>query len=185
MGDSIMPLQINGATSGSATIQSTDTYTNTLTLPSGTGTLLSTANPQSGGVIQVVQGNLNTEFTTTSNSFVSTGLSATITPKFSTSKIAIFVSGNGYTLQSQNAAVYTLYKNNTTNLSPGSGQNTFQEIYVQASYLYTSVNFNYIDSPATTSATTYTVYMSSGNGYTTKFNVNGQASTIILMEIAA
>ena len=51
-----MPLQIMGPTSGSVTIQPTDTFTNTLTLPTGTGTLLSTANPQSGGVIQVVQG---------------------------------------------------------------------------------------------------------------------------------
>jgi hypothetical protein len=38
-----MPLQINGATSGSATLVSTDTTTATLTLPASTGTLALTS----------------------------------------------------------------------------------------------------------------------------------------------
>ena len=82
-----MPLVLNGATSGSTTIQATDAVTATLTLPSSTGTLLSTANPQSGGVIQVVNSAINTSTSTSSTSYVTSGLSASITPKFSTSKI--------------------------------------------------------------------------------------------------
>ena len=50
-----------------------------------------------GGIIQVKMGTLTSVFTTTSSSMVDTGLSVSITPKFSTSKILCFghISGNG------------------------------------------------------------------------------------------
>ena len=101
-----MPLQIMGPTSGSVTIQPTDTFTNTLTLPAGSGTLLSTANPQSGGVIQTVSYTLTTEFQTTNTSSTNTGLAATITPKFATSKILVRVMCWGF---SSNYTSYNMY----------------------------------------------------------------------------
>ena len=45
-----MPIQLNGATSGSTTLSATDAVTVNATLPAGGGTLLSSTNPQSGGV---------------------------------------------------------------------------------------------------------------------------------------
>ena len=68
-----MPLVLNGATSGSTTIQATDAVTATLTLPSSTGTLVSTANPISGSVIQTVNATYATTSSTSSLSFVDTG----------------------------------------------------------------------------------------------------------------
>ena len=57
-----------------------------ITFPVGT-------NPQDAPskVLQVVQGTLLTATSTTSTSLVTTGLTASITPLFSTSKIAIFI----------------------------------------------------------------------------------------------
>ena len=42
-----------------------------------------------GGIIQIVQATLDTKTSTTSTSYTDTGLSVSITPKFSTSKILI------------------------------------------------------------------------------------------------
>ena len=55
---------------------------------------LTTTNPQSGGVIQVVSVYYPTTQSQSSQSYIDTGLTATITPKFSTSKILILLSIN-------------------------------------------------------------------------------------------
>ena len=44
-----------------------------------------------GGIIQVVHGEKNGEVTSTAVTFVDTGLNATITPKFNTSKILVLI----------------------------------------------------------------------------------------------
>ncbi|MEI6801241.1 MAG: hypothetical protein WCO04_18800, partial [Pseudomonadota bacterium] len=48
-----------------------------------------------GAVLQVVNAVINTQYSTTSSSLVSTGMTASITPKFATSKI-LFI-GSFYT----------------------------------------------------------------------------------------
>ena len=47
-----------------------------------------------GGIIQLLQGSTNNRVETSSQSFVATNLSATITPKFNTSKIFAMISGD-------------------------------------------------------------------------------------------
>ena len=76
-----MPLVLNGATSGSTTIQATDAVTATLTLPSSTGTLLSTASPASGNVIQVVSATYSSQTSMTGATLTATGITATIDRK--------------------------------------------------------------------------------------------------------
>ena len=67
----------------------------------GTGTITGISatdglsSPQTGSVLQVVQTVLQTSTTTISTSYVTTNLSATITPKFSTSKIWVSIAANG------------------------------------------------------------------------------------------
>ena len=51
------------------------------------------ANAPSGSVIQVVSSNLTSTVSTSSSSFVTTGLSASITPLSSSSKILVIVNG--------------------------------------------------------------------------------------------
>ena len=70
-----MPLVLNGATSGSTTLQSTDAVTATITLPSTSGTVVTTGSPQSGSVLQVVNATTQSNIQTSSTSFVTTGFS--------------------------------------------------------------------------------------------------------------
>jgi hypothetical protein len=178
-----MPLVLSGATSGSTTIQATDAVTATLTLPSSTGTLLSTANPQSGGVIQVVQANTSTQSTTSSTSFVATNLTASITPKFSTSKILVQYSVQTTNTSAGNSTYHNIYRNSSPLINSTSGYEVYQ--LNTGSYVWGVTNFSYLDSPATTSSTTYTIYqkVNGGTGYFVWGD--GSIATITLMEIAA
>ena len=113
-----------------------------------------------GKVLQVVQGTTTTTVSTTSTTPVTTNLTATITPLFSTSKILIIASVQGIQKQAGNAmtgAMLSLYKNGSALLS-----NYAQYIgYTNTSSinLIGSNSINYQDSPATTSATTYAIFL--------------------------
>ena len=128
-----------------------------------------------GAVLQVVSATASVQTSTTSTSFVNVGsLSATITPSSSTSKIFIVIS----TTTQGTATEYTSIARGATELSGGVGMVVSS---VPSNY-YTPTTLSYLDSPATTSATTYYMQgkVSSGTGYW----VSG-LSTITLMEIAA
>ena len=183
-----MPLVLNGATSGSTTLTPTDAVTATLTLPSSTGTILTTANPQSGGVIQVVQGTTRAFASTNSNTASSTGLSVAITPKFSNSKI--FITTNfGWSCNTQDFGYFSLAPNGTSDtnteitcFNQSSTGATNSLYYATISYLYT---------PATTATQTYYLYFRCGNAPTQSMYFNGRSSgggnglcTITTMEIA-
>jgi len=170
-----MPLVLTGA----------GAITGLTSVPSS-GLQLADANMPLGSVLQVVQGLLTTQVsTTTLNTFVTTGLTASITPSSATSKILATVSGFGYTSASAVQGVFTLYRN-STNLSTYG----FTLAYASGANLQAGITFSYLDSPATTSATTYTLYFSLANtAGTVTFNSQsawGQGTaTIILQEIAA
>ena len=136
-------------------------------------------------VVQVVEGSFSTKTATTSTSFVTTGLEATITPSSTSNKILISVALNGaYHSTETDYVVFHIYKDdaNHHSFSTNVGQNG-------ESGSDSVVHF-YLDSPATTSATKYTVYNRSGNGGTIGINNYGiggdgsTRSTILLQEIA-
>ena len=144
-----------------------------------------------GGIIQILQGSTNNRVETSSQSFVATNLSATITPKFSTSKIFIMVSGDCNTNADDNEIFITIYR------SIGGG--SFSDLATSAfgfacamSYserLHSAVSINYLDSPATTSSVEYKVYVkktASGSG-NVEFPVNNghNSAFITLMEVSA
>jgi hypothetical protein len=196
-----MPLVLNGATSGSTTIQATDAVTATLTLPSSTGTLaLSGASVTysqlpAGTVLQTVTSQLSaqTGTTTTSTSFVTTGHTLTITPKFSTSKILLILSSYCGQSKSSDGGAITFYRNGSNVLS-GSGNQVLAGSRTDANTTGTTFTLatSWVDSPATTSATTYTVYMltnASANTFTYACAngglVNGSSASLTALEIAA
>jgi hypothetical protein len=131
-------------------------------------------------VLQVVQGTTTSTTTTTSASFVATNLTATITPQSTNSKILIEVSGALDSAATNSQAVATIYRNNTTNLSNAAG---FTNIFSSAGRVIGSAAMIYLDSPSTTSATTYTVYILGSNGSSIVFPQAGVA-TITLVEIS-
>ena len=65
-----------------------------------------------GQVLQVVSSSNNTSFSTTSTSFVSTGLGLSITPKFATSKILILFTSAFYANTVAQACA-TIYRGGT------------------------------------------------------------------------
>jgi hypothetical protein len=137
-----------------------------------------------GQVLQVVYGSTTTTVSSSSSTFADTNLTATITPKFATSKILVLIS------HPEN------YKNNT-NLANALAFRLLRngsEIFLfntDLGYTGTTVNFcfstslNYLDSPASTSALTYkTQFRSQYNTTSVSVQLNSMPSTITLMEIA-
>jgi len=171
-----MSLVLSG-NSGSLTVDSS----NGITFPN------STVQASAGKIIQVVSATSTTTYSSSSTSWVAaTGFSATISPQFSTSKIAVFMCGGTVDSNGIGSQVaMTIYRNNTTNLAPPNGGNDkgICEIYGPSSRLQIPISMSYVDSPSTTSATTYTLYYR-GNGSTNYINGDNTQGCIILMEIA-
>ena len=175
----------NGLTFNDATTQSS-TATNASNISSGT---LGKARLPTGSVLQVVQGSTNTQISTASTSFVTTNLSASITPSSSTSKILVLMSMGDVGAQNAgsgvNGAGFTLYKNGSNITSNLANQISYNSI---SSSGLTIGGFSsaYLDSPATTSATTYTVYMRTAGASSTMYIFRDNTFGVItLMEISA
>jgi len=135
-----------------------------------------------GKIVQIVTATTGTAYTT-STSYVTTGHTATITPTSSSNKILIFISAlleqtNVYA--SGGTADVAIYKNGN-NLVSGA---VWQMIGSNSGSLYGSFSSTYLDSPATTSATTYAIYMKAENSGNVVYNTNGNAGQLILMEIS-
>ena len=145
--------------------------------------------PAGGGkVLQVVQGTLATNASTSSTSYVDTGLTATITPTLSTSKIMVIANLNCYVTKSgagtANDGDYNLLRGATQLKQQYLG--TYSYASASNTEFYGNVTFTYLDSPATTSATTYKCQFSCVNASANW--VQGSATrinSIVLMEIGA
>jgi hypothetical protein len=150
-----------------------------------TGSLVS-ANMPTGSVIQVVQGTTSSGYgvSLTSTPVAITGLTASITPQFSTSKILATVSVQGLYFpnggSSNDCFQIYLYKNGS-NLVTIQGQLGYRGTTAPA--YCGGTNYAYLDSPATTSSTTYAIYWSFSNTRTCNIMVSGETCSIVLQEI--
>ena len=124
------------------------------------------AGATAGQVIQVVTATDLTQRSTTSTSFVtgSNTLSVTITPASSSNKIFILVTGEAW--GSGQRTMYTIYRG-STNLGATDGM-------TESRLDWSTLAMSYLDSPATTSATTYQVYFKTNGstGYLNNFNTS-------------
>ena len=177
---------IAGDTSGTVTLQAPSVAgTTTLTLPSTSGTVVTTGSPQSGSLVQVVNATYGTLVTNNTSTYADTGLTATITPKFATSTILVLVSQQTKKSASNatNGVNIKLFRNSTD-----LGRKVFVQGYTDTAIEnYSMATFQYLDSPATTSATTYKTQFANefnGNGVSVQAD-NFGVSTMTLMEIAA
>jgi hypothetical protein len=153
----------------------------------------------SGRVLQVVSTTKTDTFSTTSGSYVDvTGFSVSITPTSATSKIYAVVT-LGFCCASGTRAAFQLVRGSTAvGIGDASGSRTTASSSggVSSPATLESTSFSFLDSPSTTSATTYKVQIAfidtSGTLYVNR-TVNDEdaasrprtASTITLMEIAA
>lgn len=146
------------------------------------------ATPAAGGggkVLQVVEGTYQTGVNSSSSTYADTGLTATITPSSATSKVLVFVNQNGtYNANSaggSNSIGLKLFRG-ATEIARCNGMYT-----TTPNQQGTTLSLSKLDSPATTSATTYkTQFNSEENKASVTINVdNKNLATIILMEIGA
>jgi hypothetical protein len=178
-----------------------ETDTNLVRIWNGTAwKTLAYSDYTSGSVLQVVSTTKTDTFTTTSTSFVDvTGLSATITPTSTSNKVLVFGQVSYGGTNSAHVGLFKVVGGNTASYVGDSAGSRIPSIFGgfsdanQAAMLYTG-NFLYLDSPSTTSATTYKVQARSATTYTCYVNRSAQdsdnantpraASTITVMEIA-
>jgi hypothetical protein len=181
------------------------TSNRTLTLPDNTGTIVTSASSitasqlPTGSVLQVVSTFKNDVFSTTSSSFVDvTGLSVSITPASASNKILVFVS-LGNVVDSGDVAYAILLRGSTqiANASGGDGVLgggfTGGNVTGESYYGIRPICLTYLDSPSTTSSTTYKIQIRSNTGtaYLNRSTQNSNnydrkgVSTITVMEIAA
>ena len=148
-----------------------------------------------GGVLQVQSNTLLTTVSTTSTSMTSTGLTVSITPKFSTSKILIIITGVGSASDANaNQVQFQIVRNYPSAGTVANGQvagyNSVAEFaVVEGMRSRWPVNAELMDSPGTTSTITYTLNISvtGATGYLGRWgqDANWNApTTITLMEIA-
>jgi hypothetical protein len=138
----------------------------------------------SGRVLQVVTAETSTNTSTTSTSFVTTNLTASITPSSSSNKVLAIVSAEGYINGSNTSGIYTLFRGTVAGTNLGNATWGFTNLFSAAGAVTGSIAINYLDSPSTTSSQTYTYAMRSEGGSATHINANGQKSILTLMEIA-
>jgi len=136
----------------------------------------------SGKVLQVVSNVVtNTQVQTNSQSYVDATLTCAITPTSSSSKVLALVTTQQTTSSAGDYGLFGL-KRGSTDLEGG------KLFAAQENSDWETVSFQYLDSPATTSATTYTLRFASnaGSNYVYVGWVGaGGAQVMTLMEISA
>jgi len=143
------------------------------------------ATPSSGAVVQVKSFYFATASTSTSTSYIDTGLTLSITPTSASNKILVMVSTQIYCTKSGaqtlantrlDRAGTILYTDAATPFVVFGGSGS-KEVNVRVAQIY-------LDSPATTSATTYKLQYAAESGGTIGINTYSTGgSTITLMEV--
>ena len=163
-----MALELNGTTGVSAvqagSIQSDD-------LAAGVG----------GKVLQVVQDTHPTEISTTSTSFISLGLTATINVSSSANSVLALVYHPARKISTTASTGYesALFRGATEVF------NYYNFVYFLGSGINAHMSYQFVDSPSTTGNVTYSVQGKvHPNGGSFRINDGNSPSTLILMEIA-
>jgi hypothetical protein len=167
---------------------------NVLTVDTSIDGKIKWAAPAGGKVLQVVSATTTTATTIASATLTDTGITASITPTSATSKILVmitaefkhFLNGNGFSGIAAEVlrGATTIADYNKTDSDEfdfiqyaGSSANTYKS---------GTTSIIYLDSPATTSSTTYKLQ---ARGYSASVSVtfqqNGSTGSIVLMEIGA
>ena len=155
---------------------------------------LSFASVAGGKVLQAVTATSTSATFAYNTTFIDSGLSASITPSATSSKILVFVTQHFIVRRSSSAfgGSITLYRGSTklTNDINGSDPYKIHMNITGASYVEQQNDFNttYLDSPNTTSATTYKTMIGAAYGNNSALmgvSNDGTASYITLLEIGA
>ena len=160
-----------------------------LTADSTASTGLKWATPASGGkVLQVVQAVTTTSTTITSSTLTDSSITASITPTSATSKILVIVDAQAYIYRGSHTTFngWALLRG-ATNIYDRSNEGfmCMTAVGTSAVEMVSNNPMTYLDSPATTSSTTYKVQAKSISGGSITFQRNSVPSSITLIEVGA
>lgn len=180
----------NNTGSGGTTAMTIDTSQNTTLAGTLTTSAkgIAKASLPAGSVLQVVQGTYSTQVSTSSSTFTDSGLTASITPTSSTSKILVLVSADVYSSGVGRVDVGAKLQlvRGAVNLITQTGSSLYMNTGSGSSAEFITQPFmQYLDSPATTSSTTYKLQFATNGQGTTYINYSSNPAYITLMEIAA
>jgi len=184
------PLTTKGDLYGFSTVDARipiGTNNQVLTADSAQALGLKWATPAGGGkVLQVVYGSTATEANSTTASYIDTGLTATITPSSASSKVLVLINQIVGKSGGDTYINVDVFRGSTSITSPSSFLTGYAGSTGSSATNYIgAVSASILDTPATTSATTYKTRIlnaaAAGNVYANQFAL----STIVLMEIGA
>jgi hypothetical protein len=134
-----------------------------------------------GKILQVVYGVDTSSTSSDSNTFIDTGLTASITPADSDNKILVLVSHNGCGKVTNNTRLHTKLLRDSTSIAVESSQ----AYTADSGTIYTgSSSWSVLDDPQTASEIVYkTQMMSQGNNGTVYVGLNSSTSTMVLLEV--
>ena len=151
-------------------------------LPSGVG----------GKVLQVVTAFKSDSFSTSSGTFTDvTGVSVSITPSSASNKILIFCRFSTINDTGSRVNAFNLVRNSTAIAQPSSSTFVSSVLVISSgdSSDYEPIMIHHLDSPSTTSSTTYKLQMRTNDGSTGRVGnrsdgIMSNSSEITVMEIA-
>ena len=197
-----MTVKLVGSTSGSVSLQAPASTTGgahrVLTLPDINSTVDTTG--RAGNILQVVQTvKTDTATTTSTNTFVDTGLSVSITPSSASNKILVTANLNFSAGDMQNIAWRLVRGSTDLYMGDAASNRTRASGAVRVSTNQDAEHQNctsvFLDSPNTTSATTYkvqwcrtystsTIYMNRASEDTDNDDRTRVPSSILVQEVA-
>ena len=137
--------------------------------------------------MQVVSTTYSTSKTITSATFTDTDLTLSITPTLNTSKVMVIISQPTYITGTDNGSSTRLLRDGTSVWS--TGPDGYEGVYKSgASNMRVLTPIMYLDSPATTSSTTYKTQgrsYNTGGANSVVYQDGSATSTITLLEIGA
>jgi hypothetical protein len=186
---SLLAVQGGATGTGTVTLLAPVTNTNrTLTLPDVTGTVAVQGGAGVGKVLQMVNATYATSVSNSTSTYADTGLTATITPTSASSKIIVMINhpeNNKSSANANNDIAFNIARNGSQ-IAVLTVNNMFTGTTVGQT---TAFSYNYVDSPASTSALTYKTQFKNNdnNGAAVTVQVNGANSpaSLILLEIGA
>lgn len=186
-------------TEGTQTINGTQTFAGTVNLSAltasrplatdGSKNVVSLANTLNaagyiiGSIVQIVQATDTTSTAASGTAYTSTATAASITPLATTHKIRISVTGRVSDTAVNVSNTYVSIFRGSTDLSNGAGFTGIDGTSAVGSLEF-PVGMCYLDSPATTSSTTYTVKIKTTASASGTWNNASGTCVILLEEIA-